>query len=52
MRAGAIVVVAPTFDLFAGLAERIERVLVQTFISKLAIKAFNVRILRRLPGAM
>jgi hypothetical protein len=36
MRAHAVVVVAPTFDLFAGLAERIERVLVQAFVSKLA----------------
>lgn len=45
MRPCAVVVVTPTFDLFAGLAERIERVLVQAFVSKLAVEAFDVGIL-------
>ena len=50
MRPCAVVVATPTFDLFAGLAERIERVLVQALVSKLPVEAFDVGILGGLPS--
>jgi hypothetical protein len=49
MRTCAVVIDAPPFDLFAGLAQRIKRVLVQAFVSKLAVKAFDVGILGGFP---
>jgi hypothetical protein len=49
-RPRAIVVAAPTFDLLAGLAGRIERVLVQGLASKLAVEAFDVGILGGFSG--
>jgi hypothetical protein len=52
MRPCAVVVATPTFDLFAGLTERIECVLVQALVSKLAVEALDVGILGELPGAM
>lgn len=41
MRSRAVVIVAPPFDLIAGLAGRIGRTLVQAFIWKLAVEAFR-----------
>jgi len=49
MRARVVIVVGPTFDFFAGLAERIKRVLVHAFVSKLSVEASNVGILGGLP---
>lgn len=45
MQSLVIVVLAPVADVFPGMGDVFEPILVQAFVTQLAVKAFNVAVL-------